>query len=98
MIQVSHSGRRTWSNVGDWLPTVAPSRFREEAHKSYPKELEMADLIRIAEDYGKAAKRAKDGGMDGVELLASGHLIDQFWSPVWNKRSDEFGCSTMWYG
>ena len=37
--------------------------------------------------------RCKEGGLDGVELLAYGHLIHQFWTPLVNRRTDEYGGS-----
>ena len=93
MCQLTHMGRRTSWDVADWLPTVAPSRVREHAHRSFPKELEPADLRRIAADFGNAAWRCQQGGLDGVELLASGHLLDSFWSPLTNQRTDGYGGS-----
>ena len=66
------AGRRTNSNVEHWLPVVAPSRRREPAHKSFPKEMDAADIARVAADFASAALRCKQGGLDGVELLASG--------------------------
>ena len=43
--------------------------------------------------FGAAARRCKEGGLDGLELEAYGHLIDQFWSPLVNSRSDRYGGS-----
>ena len=37
MCQITHLGRRSVSNAGDWLPIVAPSFAREPAHRGYPK-------------------------------------------------------------
>jgi len=93
MLQLTHMGRRTWWNVSDWLPVIAPSRLREEAHKSYPKAMDIFDIKRVVGDFGDAARRCQLGGLDGVELLASGHLLDSFWSPLTNSRSDEYGGS-----
>jgi 2,4-dienoyl-CoA reductase-like NADH-dependent reductase (Old Yellow Enzyme family) len=93
MIQLTHLGRRTAWNTGDWLPVVAPSRVREPAHRSFPKEAEDWDLDRIVSRYADAAERMIAGGMDGIELEAYGHLLDSFWSPVTNRRTDEYGGS-----
>jgi 2,4-dienoyl-CoA reductase-like NADH-dependent reductase (Old Yellow Enzyme family) len=93
MVQVTHMGRRTRWDVGDWLAPVAPSRVREHQHRSFPKELEREELRRIVDAYAAGARRAKEGGLDGVELITSGHLVDQFWSPATNKREDEYGGS-----
>ncbi len=41
-----------------------------------------------------AARRCREGGLDGVELsFAHNHLVDQFWSPLFNRRTDEYGGS-----
>ncbi|MEO0821505.1 MAG: FAD-dependent oxidoreductase [Pseudomonadota bacterium] len=91
--QLSHAGRRTRPTAGNWLPTVAPSPLREPAHGAMPKALEVAEIRRIVADYAAAARRCAEGGLDGVELLATGHLIGQFWSPLSNLRTDAYGGS-----
>jgi 2,4-dienoyl-CoA reductase-like NADH-dependent reductase (Old Yellow Enzyme family) len=93
MVQITHMGRRTRWDVADWLPPVAPSPVRELQHRSFPKELEPEDIARIVEAYGAGARRAREGGLDGVELIASSHLPDQFWSPTVNHRGDLYGGS-----
>ncbi|MBG6146793.1 2,4-dienoyl-CoA reductase-like NADH-dependent reductase (Old Yellow Enzyme family)/thioredoxin reductase [Labrenzia sp. EL_159] len=93
MIQLTHLGRRTHWNKGDWLPAVAPSHEREAAHRAFPKQVEDWDIVRIIQDYADAAERMKDGGMDGIELQAYGHLMDQFWSPVTNSLEGPYGGS-----
>jgi 2,4-dienoyl-CoA reductase-like NADH-dependent reductase (Old Yellow Enzyme family) len=94
MSQITHMGRRTRWDSGDWLPIVSPSPLREPAHRSFPKELEEFDIRRIVRAYGAAARRCRDGGLDGVEVSAhAGHLIDQFWSPRMNRRTDRYGGS-----
>ncbi|HEY5875059.1 MAG TPA: NADH:flavin oxidoreductase, partial [Ilumatobacteraceae bacterium] len=93
MIQLTHLGRRTSWNTGDWLPVVAPSAVREPAHRSFPKEAEDWDLDRIVGKYADAAERMQAGGMDGIELESYGHLLDSFWSPATNRRDDEYGGS-----
>jgi len=91
MIQITHLGRRTVWNRADWLPVVAPSCVREPAHRAFPKELEDWDTDRIVRAYAEGAQRAVAGGMDGIEIEAYGHLVDQFWSPATNRRQDGYG-------
>ena len=91
MIQLTHLGRRTGWNKGDWLPSVSPSHLREPAHRAFPKKLEDHDIARIIEDYADAAERMRDAGLDGIELQAYGHLIDQFWSPLTNTMEAPWG-------
>ncbi|MFO1070119.1 MAG: NADH:flavin oxidoreductase [Geminicoccaceae bacterium] len=93
MIQLTHLGRRTGWNKGHWLPVLAPSPVREPAHRAFPKEAEDWDLDRIAGQYAAAAQRMQAAGLDGIELEAYGHLLDQFWSPATNRRDDEHGGS-----
>ncbi|MBD9523289.1 FAD-dependent oxidoreductase [Ensifer adhaerens] len=93
MIQLTHLGRRTRWDKGDWLPVVAPSHHREAAHRAFPKKLEDWDIERIIRDFADAAERMKAGGMDGVELEAYGHLIDQFTSPLTNELDGPYGGS-----
>ncbi len=81
MIQLTHLGRRTGWNKGDWLPVVSPSHRREASHRAFPKQLETWDIDRIVKDYADAAERMQAAGLDGIELQAYGHLMDQFWSP-----------------
>ena len=93
MIQISHLGRRTGWGQDDWLPVVAPSALREPAHRAHPKAAEHWDIDRIVGHYADAAERMQAGGMDGVEVEAYGHLLDQFLSPATNHRTDEYGGS-----
>ncbi|MBF2758988.1 MAG: FAD-dependent oxidoreductase [Ectothiorhodospiraceae bacterium AqS1] len=93
MCQITHMGHRTSWNVENWLPTLAPSVVREHAHRSFPKEMDRHDIKRVVRAFGDAAVRCKEGGLDGVELLAHGHLIHQFWTPLVNHRTDGYGGS-----
>ncbi len=93
MCQISHLGRRADALSMNWLPAVGPSRVRETRHRSFPKEMDRADIARIVKDYGRAALRCKEGGLDGLETVTGGHLIGQFLSPRTNQRTDGFGGS-----
>ena len=93
MIQLTHLGRRTRWDTGDWLPVVSPSHRREPAHRAFPKQIEDWDIERIIRDYADAAERMQAGGMDGIELEAYGHLMDQFWSPLTNTLDGPYGGS-----
>jgi 2,4-dienoyl-CoA reductase-like NADH-dependent reductase (Old Yellow Enzyme family)/thioredoxin reductase len=87
-------GRRTGWDYANWLPIVSASPIREPAHRSFPKEIEEFDIRRIVRSFGAAARRCKDGNLDGVEISAyAGHLIDQFLSPRMNQRTDRYGGS-----
>ncbi|MDK8264606.1 NADH:flavin oxidoreductase [Pseudomonas oryzihabitans] len=93
MIQLTHLGRRTRWDKADWLPVVSPSHEREPAHRAFPKQIEDWDIERIIKDYVDAAERMKYAGLDGLELQAYGHLMDQFWSPLTNTLDGPYGGS-----
>ena len=93
MIQLTHLGRRTRWDTGDWLPIVSSSHSREAAHRAFPKRVEGWDTARIIEDFANAAERMKVAGLDGIELEAYGHLLQQFWSPLTNDLDDRYGGS-----
>lgn len=93
MIQLTHLGRRTGWNRGDWLPVLSASPVREPAHRAFPKEAEDWDIERIVADYAAAAQRMQAAGLDGIEIEAYGHLLDSFWSPATNRREDDWGGS-----
>ena len=93
MIQLTHLGRRTHWAKGDWLSVVSPSHHREASHRAFPKKMEDWDIERIIKDYADAAERMHAAGLDGIELQAYGHLMDQFWSPLTNTLDGPYGGS-----
>ncbi|MEZ5674480.1 MAG: NADH:flavin oxidoreductase [Thalassovita sp.] len=95
MIQLTHLGRRTGWNKGNWLPSVSSSKHREPAHRAFPKLAEDWDIERIITDFADATERMKAGGMDGIELQIYGHLLDQFWSPITNDLDGPYGGQTL---
>src|SRR5690606_24878122 len=70
-----------------------PSRYREPAHRGFAKEIEKHDIDRIVKEFGDTAWRCREAGLDGVELHVHHHLVGQFWSPLMNHRTDEYGGS-----
>ena len=93
MIQLTHLGRRTRWDKNYWLPVVSPSLNKEAAHRAFPKKIEDWDIDRIIKDYADAAERMRAAGLDGIELEAYGHLMDQFWSPLTNTLEAPYGGS-----
>ncbi|MFB2533221.1 N-methyl-L-proline N-demethylase HpbA [Paracoccus sp. p3-h83] len=93
MIQLTHLGRRTRWDKGDWLPVLAPSHEREAAHRAFPKRIEDWDIARVTRDFADAAERMQAAGVDGIELEAYGHLLEQFWSPLTNDLPPPYGGS-----
>ena len=94
MIQATHMGRRNAYWGGDWPHLVSPSGIREPVHRGTAKIIEKHEIQRIIADFAKAAVRIREAGLDGMEIsCAHQHLIDQFWSPRTNHRTDEYGGS-----
>ena len=94
MIQITHMGRRSRWDGYHWPTLMSPSGIREPVHRATCKTIEVEEIWRVIGNYAQAARRASEGGLDGVELSAvHQHMIDQFWSPRVNKRTDEWGGS-----
>jgi len=94
MIQATHMGRRNAFHGENWPHLMTPSGIREPVHRGNAKIIEIEEIRRIIKDFGVAAKRVQAAGMDGIEISAAHqHLIDQFWSPRSNFRTDEWGGS-----
>jgi len=61
-----------------------------------PRELSLADIEELIDKFGQAAVRAQKAGFDGIEINGSHHhLINTFFSRVWNMRHDEYGCDSL---
>ena len=87
VVQISHAGGVTNKRVISTEP-AGPSP-REKT-----RMLEVNEIYNIADEFVSAAKRADKAGFDGVELHgAHGYLLNQFYSPLFNRREDEFGGS-----
>lgn len=95
MCQITHLGRRGRDDEGFWLPTIAPSRVRESKYRSFPKAMDEDDIGRVVRAFGDAARRCREGNLDGMEVFCGGHLVGQFFSPLTNKRTDRFGGALM---
>lgn len=93
--QIYHAGRVANPAVTGEQP-VAPSAIRDETKTVIPRELMIAEIEMLVEQFAQAALRVKKSGFDGVELHgASGYLLGQFLSPYSNKRSDIYGGSLV---
>jgi 2,4-dienoyl-CoA reductase-like NADH-dependent reductase (Old Yellow Enzyme family)/thioredoxin reductase len=91
MCQISHMGRRTAADAGDWIAPIGPSAVRDPAHHAVPRAMEIEDIERVVSAYGAAAARCAEGGLDGVEVMVPSHLPGQFLSPEANRRTDAYG-------
>ena len=91
MMQINHAGSNTTPEITGTFP-VAPSAVSHPRRGSMPKELTHKEIANIIIAFQNAARRTKEAGFDGVEIhSAHGYLLNQFFSPLTNKRTDEYG-------
>lgn len=91
--QISHRGRRGHSWYSG-VPLWAPSDTREERHREWPHVMTKREIREVIDAWASAAVRLKKGGFDGCDIpFYGGHLIENFLSPVSNRRADEYGGS-----
>ncbi len=89
-IQLVHGGRTAFFRIPGGVP-IAPSPIPAPSYPM-PKEMSLSDIDEVINAFAQAAYRARQAGYDGVEIHgAHGYLIDQFISPVSNKRTDAYG-------
>ena len=90
--QISHSGAVAKDSG---LPPVAPSAVSVRG-SDIPVEMNQDDIRRVVKGFADAAVRAKKAGFDGVEIHAAhGFLLNQFYSPLVNRRQDEYSVRPM---
>ena len=106
-IQIGHAGRKASThppfkgakplgpNESPWQ-TVAPSPIPYSEGWHVPRELSSSDLKVLLDDFVASAERAKRIGFDVLELhSAHGYLLQQFLSPLANRRKDGYGSDRM---
>jgi NADPH2 dehydrogenase len=87
VVQITHAGGVANREVIGTEP-VGPSATGKT------RELTRSEIEVLVEDFAVAAERVIKAGFDGVELHgAHGFLLNQFFSPLVNKRGDEYGGS-----
>ncbi len=85
VVQITHAGGAANRNVVKAQPAGPSPSSRVRA-------FEKAELHAVTEEFATAAERAVKAGFDGVELHgAHGYLLCQFFSPILNRRNDEYG-------
>ena len=93
MAQITHRGRRGFSGPGELRPGRSLRRPERE-NREIPHALDRGEIAEIVQAFAAAALRLKRAGFDGADLCAyARHLIDQFWVPSVNRRTDEYGGS-----
>lgn len=91
VMQINHAGSASSKNITGYEP-VAPSAVANPRTGSIPRELSDGEITDIVKQFADAALRVKKAGFDGVEIhSAHGYLLNQFLSPLTNRRTDEYG-------
>jgi 2,4-dienoyl-CoA reductase-like NADH-dependent reductase (Old Yellow Enzyme family) len=94
LTQIYHLGSGRASGPADLKPTIAPSAVRDDEDRTVPHALDEDEIATLVTAYGHSARRAREAGLDGVELHgAHGYLINEFLSPYSNRRTDRYGGS-----
>jgi N-ethylmaleimide reductase len=102
-MQLGHDGRQSHMDLADGALPIAPSIVPFETDvlthdgwvpASPHREVGITEIHAIVRNYRRAAERALEAGLDGIELhSANGYLLDTFLQDGTNKRTDEYGGS-----
>lgn len=104
-IQIAHAGRKASTKIpwvghggvqkseGGWTP-LAPSAVAYSDSYILPKEMTKAEIEKLKEDFFQATRNALKAGFQVLEIhMAHGYMLNEFLSPLANKRTDEYGGS-----
>ncbi len=93
--QLNHFGLNASSDsADDYRVLWGPSAVKSPAYGETPKAMEHEDIREVVEWWGRSAELTRAGGFDGTEVhISHSYLLHQFLSPLYNKRTDEYGGS-----
>ena len=93
--QLNHFGTQATSDSADDIRVLwAPSAVKSPAYNETPKAMEKEDIEELIDWWARAAEHSREGGFDGTEVhIGHSYLLQQFASPIYNKRTDEYGGS-----
>lgn len=90
-MQINHAGSAAQKEVIGTTP-LAPSAVANPRRGDMPRAISRPEISDIVLFFKDAARRVKEAGFDAVEIhSAHGYLLNQFLSPLTNKRTDEYG-------
>lgn len=95
ILQIMHGGRMVSPRViGGKQPVSASEVAALRPNAAVPRALKNEEIEQIISDFGDATRRAIEAGFDGVEIHgANTYLLQQFFSPHSNRRTDKWGGS-----
>lgn len=95
VVQLNHAGSSASEEITGIKP-VGPSAVANPRQGGVPQALTGAEIKTVVEAFALAAGRVQAAGFDGVEIhSAHGYLLNQFFSPLTNQRTDEYGGSVF---
>ena len=95
-IQMNHAGNAAEPFDGGELVSASDVPALRKTLQKKPRPLTAEEIRELEQSFARAARRAVEAGYDGVEIhSAHGYLLDQFYSPLTNKREDEYGPQNM---
>lgn len=96
--QINHAGGFTSPDITG-MATMSASAVKTpgvQAAYPIPAAMSQADIQKVIDDFARAAVRAQQAGYDGVEIhSAHSYLLNQFYSPLTNKRTDDYTGATL---
>ena len=93
--QLNHFGGNATSDSADDIRVLwGPSNVKSPSYGEMPKAMEREDIQELIDWWAHCAELSREGGFDGTEVhIAHSYLLHQFMSPLYNKRTDEYGGS-----
>jgi 2,4-dienoyl-CoA reductase-like NADH-dependent reductase (Old Yellow Enzyme family) len=90
-MQINHAGSAAFKDVTGTSP-LAPSATANPRRGDMPRQITHKEISDIVNAFKNAGRRVREAGFDAVEIhSAHGYLLNQFLSPLTNKRTDEYG-------
>ena len=94
VFQLVHAGRQTTKAVIGQTPICPSDNGRDPTYFVKPRKMTEEQIRDVIKAFGKAASRASEAGADGIQIHAAhGYLANQFLSPFFNRRTDDWGGS-----
>ena len=91
-MQLVHCGRQANPKALSGQQAVAPSAMPNPYYLTQSRAMTGDEIVRTIKDFGDAAARVKEAGFDAVQVHgAHGYLVSSFFSPLTNRRRDEWG-------